>query len=166
MVYTVIPRSCTSSASPGCIDKFHLILCGETFQDPKLTHKLEQLRDVLFFLRASMGECLCIPQHLATWLRLVGWDTSGEIVPLPAKRSPHHAWHFSCHCQMLEAALCMGRSVVMCCFDPLTMWTWRMSCACGSASTPQPRTWTINHSLASVISPTNFVEAWWIVWAA
>ena len=121
--------------------------------------------DVLFLLRASMGECLCIPQHLATWLRLVGWDTSAAIVPLPAKRSPHHAWHFSCHCQMLEAALCMGRSVVMCCFDPLAMWTWRMSCACGSASTPQPCTWTMSPSLASVISSTNLFESWSILGA-
>ena len=72
---------------------------------------------------------------------------------------------FSCNCLTLKTAVCTGRSAVMCCFDPLTMWTWRMSCACGSASTRQPRTCTMSHSLASVISPTDFVDAWWILWA-
>ena len=66
-------------------------------------------------------------------------------------------------CLTLKTAACTDQRVVMCRFAPLTMWTWRMSCACGSASTPEPRTWTMRHSLAFEISPTNFVETWWIL---
>ena len=86
MAYTVRRES----EFRGCIDRFHLILCGEPSKTqswrslcwPVVRHKLEQLRDVLFFLRASMGERLCIPQHLATWMVLAAWDISAEIFPL------------------------------------------------------------------------------------
>ena len=83
----------------------------------------------------SFRAFLSIWRHEICRMRHHHWNHS-----LSPKHIPYHAWHSTCHCLTLKTVVCTGRSVFMCRLDPLTMWTWRMSCARGSASTPQPRT--------------------------
>ena len=161
MAYTIRRES----AFPGCTDAIYSILCREprskveTVCWPVARHELEQSECAI--LRASM---VSVCAFLSIWQH--EWDLQDETsllksFPCLPNISNHipHRWHFSWHCLTLKTAVCTGRSAVMCRFDPVTMWTWRMSRACGSASTPEPRTWTMSLSLVFVVFSRSFVEA-------